>query len=548
MGNWIQNLRIGKRLGLGFGAIILLLVAETIATDLMEARIEAEVEEIYSDNIKKTELLETMSEQTHIVSRRLRTVLLLRGAEGTKDQLKGIEQARAKYDAAWVELQKTPAGEAGKKLRAKIDASKDVARRENGRVLDLSAQGQYDAAFQALLAARDEVEAWQAALDENVVLQQKQNAESFASIKKDFKFAETMTLGFGGAAVLIAVLLARLSARSISVPVAEVRSALRQVSNNNFGVRVAYQSSDELGEMAADLNATLDRLCSTFGAMTRRGEELARAAVELADVSRASLDSVHAQQGETQQVATAMNEMAATVQEVARNTQLTASAASQSQQEADTGKRVIVETRDSIQQLDHAMLQANQTIEALNTQSDKIGVVIEVIRSVADQTNLLALNAAIEAARAGEQGRGFAVVADEVRSLAGRTQASTGEIDALVSSLQTCAKGAAEVMALSRAQVEKGVAQTEQACNALDTIVAEISKIADMTQQVASATTEQSAVAETMSKNIAAIQENAESIVAGSNQSSATVRLVATMAEELSAAMKQFQLRDAASR
>jgi methyl-accepting chemotaxis protein len=262
----------------------------------------------------------------------------------------------------------------------------------------------------------------------------------------------------------------------------------------------------------------------------------------MADISKETVDGVLTQQTETGQVATAMNEMAASVQEVARTAKSTAEAARDADNEAQAGKEVVTETMGSIGALAKEVEQAAETLNSLETDIANIGAIVDVIRSITEQTNLLALNAAIEAARAGEHGRGFAVVADEVRTLAARTQSSTHEIEEMVGRLQLGAVAAVTVMNEGRVSAKNSVEKAAQAGSALDSIVTMISKMDEMSAAISSAANEQSTVAEDINRGIVKISQIAEHTAEGAQQTSEAVGTMSSLSEQLQQAASKFKV------
>jgi len=251
---------------------------------------------------------------------------------------------------------------------------------------------------------------------------------------------------------------------------------------------------------------------------------------------------VHQQQSEVNQVATAMNEMSATVQEVASNASHAAQAAQDASEQAGEGLKVVDHTISSINNLANAVEEASGVINQLESDTDNIGVVLEVIRGISEQTNLLALNAAIEAARAGEQGRGFAVVADEVRTLASRTQESTLEIRSMIESLQSGSTQAVEVMTKGKEQAAISVGHAQKAGESLNGITQAVSSISDMNTQIATAAEEQTAVAEEINQNIVNISQLGEQAVSGAQQTSDASEELARLSNELQMMVGQFRV------
>jgi methyl-accepting chemotaxis protein len=270
--------------------------------------------------------------------------------------------------------------------------------------------------------------------------------------------------------------------------------------------------------------------------------QMAAAAEELARTSEDSRVHVARQQSETALVATAINEMAATAHEVAKSAADTAQASHRADGESREGKAVVGRTVRAIDALASEVENAAGVIQRLEVDTESIGRVVEVIRGIAEQTNLLALNAAIEAARAGEQGRGFAVVADEVRTLASRTQQSTREIQEMIERLQTGAKDAVAVMEKGRGQARASVEQAGTAGASLESITQAVATINDMTAQIASAAEEQTQVTEEINRNVTQIAQAVEATAQGAEQTAAAGEELARIAAELQASVGRFRI------
>ncbi|WP_420850457.1 methyl-accepting chemotaxis protein [Pseudomonas weihenstephanensis] len=270
--------------------------------------------------------------------------------------------------------------------------------------------------------------------------------------------------------------------------------------------------------------------------------QIASAAEELSAVTEQTSAGVNSQKIETDQVATAMHEMTATVQEVARNAEDASQAAAAADGEAREGDRVVNQAIDQIERLAVEVGRSTEAMAVLQQESDKIGSVMDVIKAVAEQTNLLALNAAIEAARAGEAGRGFAVVADEVRGLAQRTQKSTEEIQTLVAALQSGTQQVASVMNTSRGLTDSSVTLTRQAGTSLQGITRTVSNIQSMNQQIAAAAEQQSAVAEEISRSIINVRDVSEQTAAASDETAKSSVELARLGNQLQMMVSHFKI------
>lgn len=306
--------------------------------------------------------------------------------------------------------------------------------------------------------------------------------------------------------------------------------------------RIEISSSDELGRIAGAFNRFIGKLQGIVREISGSTVQLATAAEEMSAVTQETSGALNSQQSEVEQVATAMNEMSATAQEVASNAAHAAKAAQDADEQAKEGTRVINKTISGIRGLASEVQEATSVISKLESDSDSIGTVLDVIRGIAEQTNLLALNAAIEAARAGEQGRGFAVVADEVRTLAQRTQQSTQEIQGMIERLQAGAQKAVSVMERSSTQADASVDQAANAEHSLSAITASIVRILDMNMQIASAAEEQTAVSEEINRSMTKVNDLTEQTAGGSQQTASAVTELARLAARLDGLVAQFKV------
>ncbi len=306
--------------------------------------------------------------------------------------------------------------------------------------------------------------------------------------------------------------------------------------------RIAAPRNDGIDRLARLFNAFIERLQGMVSEMVGHARELAESIATLHRVALETSQEVRQQQARIGQVATAMNEMTASAEEMARNAQTASEAADQAEDETRSGAGVVDSTVRTMRDLAGEIGTANEQVARLQVESDQIGTVLDVIRGIAEQTNLLALNAAIEAARAGEQGRGFAVVADEVRTLATRTQESTTEIQQMIERLQSGAKSAAQAMERSRERGEAGVNEAAGATDALQSIRASVERIRHLNNEISGAVSQQAEVAREVDGTLTEISQGAE-LTAGNADATAreTDSLVARV-EQLQALTTQFRV------
>ncbi|OFJ43362.1 methyl-accepting chemotaxis protein [Pseudomonas koreensis] len=305
--------------------------------------------------------------------------------------------------------------------------------------------------------------------------------------------------------LLIGLLSLWLVSRNLIEPIRNLIDYVTRLSRGQLAERVVSERRDELGNLAAAANTLRDFLADTFTRLQRSAGDLDSASGELNAIATTMAGGTSEQFNRTDQVATAMNEMSATAQEVARHAADAARAADDADHSAQQGEKVMQTTIHSITQMRGEIANTATVIRRLETDSGRIGKVLEVIRGIAEQTNLLALNAAIEAARAGEAGRGFAVVADEVRNLAQRTAESIIEINQIIQNVQTGAVDAAQAIESGQARSDESVEQVTQAGAMLERITLAVEAIRDMNRQIATAAEEQTSVAEDISRNLTEI-------------------------------------------
>ena len=446
-------------------------------------------------------------------------------AEFQQTALKAIDQALA-------QLRALPA-----KLPADYAAGLDDAAAAMG--------GYRDAVNQFGNAQSASEQALQHMADQGTVLLQASQEMTTSQTKvRDTAAAQAKTLLM--VATVLALALGLLAAwaitRQIIIPLRQTLRAAERVASGDLTQNLQVNRRDELGQLQASMQRMTQGLRELIGGIGDGVTQIASAAEQLSAVTEQTSAGVNNQKVETDQVATAMNQMTATVHEVARNAEQASEAALMADQQAREGDRVVGEAVAQIERLAGEVVNSSEAMNQLKAESDKIGSVLDVIKSVAQQTNLLALNAAIEAARAGEAGRGFAVVADEVRSLAQRTQQSTEEIEELIAGLQSGTQRVASVMDNSRQLTDSSVELTRRAGSSLETITRTVSSIQAMNQQIATAAEEQTAVAEEINRSVMNVRDISDQTSAASEETASSSVELARLGTHLQGLVGRFRL------
>ncbi|MCU7806151.1 MAG: methyl-accepting chemotaxis protein [Candidatus Thiodiazotropha sp. (ex Lucinoma borealis)] len=392
-------------------------------------------------------------------------------------------------------------------------------------------------------------EAINKSLQANFALVNEQSAESSSDAQQTIEMSAgkllwTQVGSMSVLGILILTALCMFFVLRVILPINRLKATMQDIAagEGDLTQRLPDKSKDEIAEVATAFNLFVSKIQKTLVQTCESMNELGGATNSLSDLAHQNSESVNRQRAETQQAATAITEMAATVKEIAQSADSAASSAREANSEASQGKEAMAETVNAINTMATEVSNATEVVNRLEADSDSIGSVLDVIRGIADQTNLLALNAAIEAARAGEQGRGFAVVADEVRTLAKRTQDSTSEIHGIIENLQSGTRNAAQVMSGGLLAAEHTVDKAGRAGEALDNIVQSVSTIMDMNTQIATAAEQHTTVTEEIDRSVVRISEISETAAEGSAQTADKSEELSDLGEKLRSLVTQFKL------
>lgn len=530
------KLSIKARLAIIITLPLLALVAVTVLSTRLMGSIESGLERVYQDRVIPLQQLKSIADNyaVLVIDAVNKADVGLMSAE---QALQDVQQAEREIDNAWSTYLSHQHTNAETALIREAESLFVTADSELGRLTQFlqfrtgDISGQLDQFNGPLYASIDPISD---KITELVDLQLHVAGEEYQQAGAAYE-QSLLILGSSTFVVAILVLIgSSLIYQSIARPVTAMREAVENIARNkDLSGRVRVSSNDEIGNTAQALNSMLQSFEESITQLRSNTDQLASAAEELSAVSTQSNANLDNQRAQTEQVATAMNQMTTAVQEVAQSAGYTADASRDANQQTQEGGQAVREVINSITLLSREVGNIAGTARELEQFADKIGSVLEVINDIADQTNLLALNAAIEAARAGEQGRGFAVVADEVRTLASRTQQSTADIRGRIEKLQ---HGAREVVtAVTRGQeIAHDTEEAAESANAgLDGIMAAISRINDMAAQIASAAEEQNSVADEVNRNILSISDITTENAAGVKQTSVASQELASIASQV---------------
>lgn len=362
----------------------------------------------------------------------------------------------------------------------------------------------------------------------------------------DTSFQQALMIGLiiGAIVLLVTGGIAFHISNSTSRSLKNVSSSLNKLANGegDLTLRIESNRGDEIGDLVHSFNLYMDNMHEMMGKVFSIATSLTSSAEELSAISKSASDDIDQQNTNINSMAAAMNQMLHSATEVSKNSEINATEANEANKQSVTGQEIVANTMKSITVLSSEINTASEVIKRLEQESDNVGTVLDVIRGIAEQTNLLALNAAIEAARAGEQGRGFAVVADEVRTLASRTQESTTEIQEMLTRLQSGSNEAVSVMERSRDRAQDGVDLSQKASSSLTDIVKTVENINQINAFLAQAGKEQTEVARELNQNVSSISEFSENNSTTINQVHSTSNELSNISTDLYQLVQQFKL------
>ncbi|AKV08609.1 chemotaxis protein [Pseudomonas fluorescens NCIMB 11764] len=537
----LRNLNIAPRAFLGFAFIALLvIVLGVFAVNRMSIIRQSSID-MGSTQLPSVGFLGNVTEnilRMRILSFRILVNREPASLQEAETRIGVLTDKALKAQASYAAL---PMGPDEAALYKEFSATLDKYMQAQREMLDLSRQNRLDE-MRTLINTRikDGTDKMGEQLN-RLVTYNTEGAKAAGLVAEDnYDTAVNGIIGVSVVAALMTVLLAWLLTRSIVTPLNRAVQAAETIAGGNLTKAIEIDGKDEPARLLGALSTMQGNLRKTIEQIAGSATQLGAAAEELSAVTEEASRGLQQQNNEIEQAATAVNEMTAAVEEVARNAVSTSEASNQSTQAAREGRDRVVETVDAIQTMTHDVQNTSLMIEGLATQGRDIGKVLDVIRAIAEQTNLLALNAAIEAARAGEAGRGFAVVADEVRALAHRTAQSTQEIEKMVAGIQNGTGEAVSSMQQSNQRTQSTLEMARAAGIALEQITQSIHLINERNLVIASASEEQAQVSREVDRNLVNIRDLATQSAAGANQTSAATHELSRLAVDLNAMVARF--------
>jgi methyl-accepting chemotaxis protein len=539
---FLGKLSIARRLQFGLAMILAFMVLLTGAGWWGMSTINRALVQITEVNNEKIALAQTMQDSTSIIDKSMLFSVVAKDESTTKSELQKIEAARKSFGEALQKLEKKEASAKGKELVAACKDNFSIAQQANDKVITFLSSGDLSQAAMTIQGSMSVSAMLYDATNELVQFQQKKTAEATKYARATYGTASVILLVFAAFVFCFAAFLAIYLKNSISKPLNRGVSIARQIGSGDLAIELENVATDETGELLRAMKAMAGRLQDIIGHTKAVASDMTSASRQLNDSSDVMSQGAGEQAARASQVATASEEMSQAVGDIAKNTANMETSATETAKLAKEGESTVDRSVEKVKTIARTIEESSDMIKLLGDESNKIGEILTVINDIADQTNLLALNAAIEAARAGEQGRGFAVVADEVRKLAERTSGSTAEIGSMIKSIQNQVAKAVSSMENTNTEIKSGVDLSAQGAEYLRRIVRSVDGVHLMVQQIASATEEMARTSDEINRDIESIATVSRQTSGNSDQIAEASQKLAGLSIDLEEAVSGFRV------
>jgi len=541
--NWLRNMTIGTRLGTGFGVLVLTLCATCVLGVSGTARIGATADRIINEDWSRTHAAHNLAD-----SARATFIVALQSLQKTEQTpLTTLQQRvtdqRKIMDQAMAELQRLAAAEADQAALAKIDADRKAYLAALATVMEHAETGKV---VQGEAAVHQSLDPKFNALTKNVrtlaEANEKRVRANFDAQLSAIGTARGTIITLGVLTVLAGIAFAASITRSLTRPLASALGVAQGIASGRLDQSIEDDGKDEVGQLMQALSNMQTELRAMISEVASRASDLSSSASRYSATASQSISRVHAHTETTGATAAAVEQMTVSIGQVAEHAQEAAAVAGRSSDLASEGEAIVRAASSEMNSIADSVQHGSRLVETLNKRSAQISSIVKVIKDIADQTNLLALNAAIEAARAGEQGRGFAVVADEVRKLAERTGTATSEIGLMIEAIQQETSTVVETMQAGGDKVVQGVKLADEAAAALDKIKAQALEAVESVNAIAAATREQQAASSDIARNVERIAQMAEENGTAAGENAESARHLNELASGLQQRVARFTL------
>jgi len=541
----LDNVKIGRKLGIGFGILIFLMVILCALFIVNSQMTNSMLTRLISVDEPKIKYANDMKDAVDSITRSV-AVMPFATPEIVEEEKNSILILRPKYKEAVEKLEKLLETQEEKDLLKRFKDAVTQGAELNNKIIQLVNDGKKQDAQILYMNETRQTTMLLVEAANNIIRNQQKLLEE--KVKRLVSFSNKLLiiiLIVGAVSIIIGIFMSIKTTKSIKAPVEKAAEQLELMSKGDFTFSIsqnAIKRGDELGVIARAMDALNTNLKNIFNEIITSVHSLTSSATQLSSIAEEMSRTAESSSSRANSVATASEEMSQTVVDVAKNTASIAESAKRAVDTAQHGNNIVEKSVSEVREIDETVNESAKFVKSLGERSVHIGEIVSVINDIADQTNLLALNAAIEAARAGEQGRGFAVVADEVRKLAERTAQATSEIEDMIKAIQNEVAKAVDKMDSATLKVQSGVDLTTQAGDALKAIVKSSDELQLMVQQIASATEEMSATSEQISKEIVDIANASRDTTASSQETAQAAVGLSRIATKLDETIRFFRL------